>query len=772
MSAPRTGCDMDKYYEHVAEVLNNEFGEDLSSLEKTKDLLDRLNKRKEEIETKLSIASDEVPSKLSRALNEVDDIMARMEDLQNLQATFKNQVSTHLHRVEPVVKDLKQPIEEVTLIEHYIRYLHSEIQTALLVKAEPRAVLCFSNLARLSSVLSNSKCLHLVNFIEITVKFWHELLKDKFTKDFENILKLVKWPFLSAVSIETIQNPDPELIVQLETVFTSLLRIQLPDELAISSAPSGTVILPMQLLLKPLRKRFLYHFHGTKETNNLDKPEWYYTQVLTWIKDHSSFLEMTIQNIFNKAEIIGIDAKVEFMHGLVQLVIDKLSASIDTIIYDDHSLSHTINETLLFEKELRFYGYPLSYPNCLTILTSDRCFTRWINMERKSAVEKMDTIMSSDIAWKFRFQDGDDLDDLKVPECGENFMTLILTITDRYKSLPHPGHRLQFLDLQLELLDDFRLRLQQLLKEEAKEPIDSNYCAILNTCFYIIQVLTDWSELPFFLQTQYYKLQYENNQSQLQSQMSTTFPSAELLRINRNYSGELSPSQTIISNVQKEALDSLQEDFSDDKLDFMTGTVFEKIINLLEHMKIDMIRKLADYVATEVKAKSYPYRSDKWFSMPSQKEFIVPTLSSSACNMLSVLTVQLHTLKNSLSEPLFNTLWELVAVELNSYFYEELIMRNKFNDGGCAQVHFDISRNLFPIFGEYSRKPENYFKDLKEALILLILPKGSAILLQDALKTGSELTDPKKALAEIGIHKLKPTDVIQILNLRTDLFIL
>lgn len=27
---------------------------------------------------------------------------------------------------------------------------------------------------------------------------------------------------------------------------------------------------------------------------------------------------------------------------------------------------------------------------------------------------------------------------------------------DRYEALPQPGHRLQFLELQLELLDDFR----------------------------------------------------------------------------------------------------------------------------------------------------------------------------------------------------------------------------------------------------------------------------------------------------------------------------
>jgi hypothetical protein len=33
--------------------------------------------------------------------------------------------------------------------------------------------------------------------------------------------------------------------------------------------------LPLQLMVSPLRKRFLYHFSGTRQTNRADKPEWY-----------------------------------------------------------------------------------------------------------------------------------------------------------------------------------------------------------------------------------------------------------------------------------------------------------------------------------------------------------------------------------------------------------------------------------------------------------------------------------------------------------------
>ena len=41
----------------------------------------------------------------------------------------------------------------------------------------------------------------------------------------------------------------------------------------------------------------------------------------------------------------------------------------------------------------------------------------------------------------------------------------------------------------------------------------------------------------------------------------------------------------------------------------------------------------------------------------------------------------------------------------------QLILANHFNESGGAQLQFDMSRNLFPLFGQYTAKPENYFKE-------------------------------------------------------------
>lgn len=86
-------------------------------------------------------------------------------------------------------------------------------------------------------------------------------------------------------------------------------------------------------------------------------------------------------------------------------------------------------------------------------------------------------------------------DDLKGTVCADAFVTLLQTITDRYESLPQPGHRLQFLDLQLEILDDFRVRLLQLVNAESSNIVESKIPFIANTISYIESVLIDWGAM-------------------------------------------------------------------------------------------------------------------------------------------------------------------------------------------------------------------------------------------------------------------------------------
>lgn len=131
----------------------------------------------------------------------------------------------------------------------------------------------------------------------------------------------------------------------------------------------------MTLLLKPFRQRFEYHFSGVRQTNRLDKPEWYLTQILTWAKDNHIFVGQNIQPGALKAGLSehnvrvsemrkGFDLRpiefisvfsfqLEFVRGLVQLTMEKLNEDIEEIFTDESLFAHLLDEVLSFELELK-----------------------------------------------------------------------------------------------------------------------------------------------------------------------------------------------------------------------------------------------------------------------------------------------------------------------------------------------------------------------------------------------------------------------------------
>ena len=72
------------------------------------------------------------------------------------------------------------------------------------------------------------------------------------------------------------------------------------------------VSLPISLLVRPLRQRFIYHFTGSKLTNRQDKPEWFFTQILTWIKDHVQWVQKNVQPAANSIGFDHVDMKVTY----------------------------------------------------------------------------------------------------------------------------------------------------------------------------------------------------------------------------------------------------------------------------------------------------------------------------------------------------------------------------------------------------------------------------------------------------------------------------
>ncbi|XP_053572533.1 RAD50-interacting protein 1 [Bombina bombina] len=753
LSDPDT-CDIPYY---ACEFVEREIGNDFKSLKNVSKLLETMTEQQKHLEEQVLTVSSEAPKRIQTALKNAEDSKTALGDLIEKEALVTQSISKHLVESEPWMEDLGLLIGEMEEIERHLSYLKwisqieelsDNIQQHLMTNDVPEAASTLVSMAELAIKLQDSSCSHLLNFIKSTVQFWHKILKDKLTSDFEEVLNQLHWPFigpphlqLTGLSSSTSQS---EVYANLELLFTQLLKLQTSDELIskpkqmpekYSLPVSAPIILPLQIMLLPLQKRFRYHFTGNRQTNVLSKPEWYLTQILMWIGNHTKFLNEKIQPILNKAGS-PVNALLEFTRGLVMLVLEKLSMDISFLLYDDVLFCHLVDEVLTFQRELQLtHGYLSNLPNCMHILSEETCFQRWLMVERKLALEKMDSMLSSEAAWTSQYKDISDVDEMKVPDCAETFMTLLLVITDRYKNLPTAARKLKFLELQKDLVDDFRIRLTQVMKEESRAPLGFRYCAILNAVNYIATVLGDWADNVFFLQLQ-----------QAALDVCTDINSSSKLQLGLLASMEIS--------------------------------VFDDLINLLERLKNDMLSRQVEYVFKEVKEAARMYRKERWLSLPSQSEQAVMSLSSTACPMLVALRDRLLQMEQQLCHTLFKTVWQMLAEKLDLFIYQDIILANHFNEGGAAQLQFDMTRNLFPLFSHYCKRPENYFKHVKEACIILNLNVGPALLLKDVLQSddtnkrgnynNDKMPSSVAALNELGVYKLAPQDVEILFNLRTN----
>ncbi|XP_060522596.1 RINT1-like protein [Cylas formicarius] len=736
---------MDEKKRQICNALQVKHGSDLLDLEKCRNIYAELLERKSALQKELDVSN--VEGSLGKAVSEIAQVLENSNKCVKHAKEIIQAIDNDLDEVEEARAGIKSQLLKLDVLQTTLQYMRiiqrveyfcGELGREFSRKNDEQCVTVFVNLTEMGRALWDCRANHLMEYIKQTIEYWQNVLNDKLTKDFGDTLKLMKWPFISSNFALVV--PFQSHVEKLQSVAEYLFQIELPAESgARSPVASGVlshfdpVCVPVRLLVQPLRNRFLYHFYGNRQTNRPDKPEWYFTQVLTWIRDHKDVVDKWLQPVIYKLGLHHIDPKLEFTRGLVQLAVEKLYRELPSLQFDDFTFSHTVDEALGFDKELReTYGYPATQPGVLIVLTQSQAFVKWLKMEKKFAVEKMDAILAPKEAFDLLVADGDDL---QVTACAEAFVTLLQTITERYENLPQPGHRLQFLELQLELLDDFRVRLLQLSNAEEGDVVESAVPMIANTAYYVESVLTDWGAALHYLGLHYYKKRSEAG------------PPA---------------SPPDISDL-------------DDSPGFEAESVFSDTLSLYRHFRRDLLCVIVESVVGEVKSRSWQYRRERWSAMKIEKEFRSLSLTPSACPLFEVLAKRLHQLRKGLQARLFTQVWRNLAGQLDNYLFEDLVMDNRFNDGGALQLKFDVTRNLLPLFAQFSDKPANHFAKLADACTLLTLSRGSALLLREtlvALEGATGVEDIReKTLKEMGVVSFAPKMAVKVLNQRTDITI-
>jgi hypothetical protein len=567
----------------------------------------------------------------------------------NMKLSRKELLATEEEKISllPLIRNLTE-LEQLKKYLYWIkitREMNLDITTSLSLNSMDHCVDAFIELESVVKKLCDTSCRHLKKYMTNVCEDKRMQLIDKLSGDMNEILKVINWPMTKDTSTKSLKLWEGKKSSFLST-FHHLFTID-RDKMEEGSVTDifDHIPLPVDILLSPLRKRFKFHFYGDKQTNSKDKPEWYLTQVSTWINDHTQFIEQELQPALSRD--IHLNIKVEFMRGLLQEVVSKVTYELtpsnhphnNGILDDDFLTSHLIDELLIFEKELRtIHHYPQSYPTALCVLLEEIPLCRWLNLEKQFAAKKLKCITESSSAWNPFYMEVIDVDDLKVPECADKLMQLIAGISERFKQIPLLYVRLQFLELQSDLLLEFHRDLTDNVTETLSNPLSPRFFAYLNASHYISTVLNRWGEETFYLELHYYNRQ---------------------LSINK-----LDKIENMLEQI--ELLRKIDPEYAQ-----LEGTAFEHVVGAFDRLINDMIDSLVSFLSKLIRTALTQYRRERWHNM---------TLTSSESLELSpaalpfILKIQeiFHTIKTNVTHLLMDTILDHTYTSIDDIILQEV----------------------------------------------------------------------------------------------------
>ncbi|CAB4406512.1 unnamed protein product [Rhizophagus irregularis] len=839
---------------HVVDFLNSHFRE-LEDLENLNSTLVEL-KENEQSQNEKRIQTQAKTSKvLQQAL---DSFNVTVNELENLQATrmeLEDALADHCSIVvsekpiedsenETLMKKLVKLQQQVDSLERSKQYLKvlvvaDELSTKakqLIEKSPQKSLVPYTQLAHLArNIKSNSKeaghaVSHLDTYLQQCVDTLWEDMKNRLTKKFKQTLDAFNWP--TPIKVPYPPNTTDKFSA-FRKAFTELLLLQRPADVEEVSKPLESKnskednvllppLLPMQIMVEPLIVRFRYHFDSKRPTNRIDKPEWYFSHVITTIREHSPFLTGAVQAIVDDAGFEKYHAKNEFIRCLLVAVTRKLNNSVPTLLNSPQIFSHTVFETLQFDqtlRELHMYTPPGQdeWGGCVEVFTGKKeWFKAWLKVEKTFAEARYNEIMHSEDVWEMVDEEFPD-DEYKPTKSAAKLINLLELVTSRYKLLPLFHNRIRFLiAIQAELLVTYSKRIDsavdsfgnlsysivRAVPNVAATDITGveglkRLCRWLSSAGFVSRTIKEWGEDSFFLE-----LWHEVTVRAARNTGNTgNTGNIGAAAHNTGASPLPSPTSSISSTEQGQVTSSVNVDGA---ITVDEGTVFddpaELFDNICERIQSLIVKNVSREFFNGLKAyvkKNNWSRSDIYNNDFTRQQ--IPKLNNQSKDTTSQSTIELspelytplsdlaHSLtflSNNLPDRIFKHIYKDVSKELEDYLWDRILMKKHFSEMGGCQFEVDMEKGLFTIGKRWIRKPENYFRRLKDACILLTLPANHSKIESKSddksqqrtlSQVISMLSDDElepiaipKMLENFGVYHLTPKEAIDVIERRVD----
>lgn len=686
---------------------------------------------------------------------QAQDFQARQADIESrLQSITQSSVS------DDAVKEFEGRMLQVRRLDIATGYLET-LQEVHRLCEHARATLktnpkeCLADHQQLRSLLQLIKdaqaaaegaAPHLLDFVEHESDSLYTDIKADLESTLQKTLDTVGWPKKELKLYG-------DLVSRLTNQIEHLLELQEPDLIQISSQrglnADPVVLLPLEVMVRPLSIRFRYHFYGDRPTNRLDKPEYFLNHILDILDQQSSIVTSLLQPILDehihrteKLEYLLPDAASAFITALLPMVTAKCLSILTQISSQPQLLSHFIDELMKFDNVLRESwtyspsGGPFSEWKGLTwtILTKHAFFDTWLTAEKEFAISRYKSIRDAPDSNQIDF-DALEAGKTKPTKGAIRINDLLETITDRYRGLSSFSQKIKFLiNIQLDIFDDYHSHLHGAFQAylatshtagrliQGGTEADAfglkgleSLCKIYGSAEYLERKMGDWSDDIFFLE--------------LWDELRD--------RARRNTQGNGSIGSNLkVDDVAAKTSASIKQDgmstSAEDNDPDSGGALFDETSSsfrrLRERSEAEIIRVLDINIRNAT--KTYTGRG-AWSTVStstSEPDLDISSLSPSATldTLLNTLTSHLTFLSRVLAFAPRKRIAKAACNTVQRDIYDNLIMRHSFSLGGAAQLRRDLSsiEACVDAAVELSGEGRRCLSRLRDASLLLNLVGG------------------------------------------------
>lgn len=236
---------------------------------------------------------------------------------------------------------------------------------------------------------------------------------------------------------------------------------------------------PVKVMMEPIRIRFNFHFDTNRQTNRLDKPEWFLSHILQLVEFHYKFLQTCLEikmeaneqdgnanananpnpNPNDNADPNANDndnygdsdsdqgtSKIKFtlvetfVTSLVEIVKEHLSNRIGLICKDSFLLLHTVSKVICFTNTI----LEKTGVDCYHIMNMffEENLVSWISAEREAANSSLLTLIEESQPWREQLLK----DSKSISTMISGFITLLDDLIKTLHNIPPDSAKVEFLN--------------------------------------------------------------------------------------------------------------------------------------------------------------------------------------------------------------------------------------------------------------------------------------------------------------------------------------